>query len=155
MWATPWESPALHAQPRKLTFLNPVSAAAAAATMRAFPVGASEKSALLVPEERWRDVHPEKVRLVLTVPRETPGGLNEKYNFRGQRIELAADLGESVRDVKERLRPHLGDIPIKKLKLSTFHLGIMRDTLSLAFYNVKDGDKIAISVKERGGRARR
>ena len=67
MWATPWESPALHAQPRKLTFLNPVSAAAAAATMRAFPVGASEKSALLVPEERWRDVHPEKVRLVLTV----------------------------------------------------------------------------------------
>ena len=102
MWATPWESPALHAQPRKLTFLNPVSAAAAAATMRAFPVGASEKSALLVPEERWRDVHPEKVRLVLTVPRETPGGLNEKYNFRGQRIELAADLGDSVRDVKER-----------------------------------------------------
>jgi splicing factor 3A subunit 1 len=89
------------------------------------------------------------------VPRETPGGLNEKYNFCGQRIELAADLGDSVRDVKERLRPHLGDIPIKKLKLSTFHLGVMRDTLSLAFYNIKGGDKIAISVKERGGRARR
>jgi splicing factor 3A subunit 1 len=65
-------------------------------------------------------------------------------------VEVAS-LMEDVGEVKERLTGVL-KMAVGKLRLSLEGLGLLRDELSLAHYNVSPETMLQLSVKERGGR---
>ncbi len=48
---------------------------------------------------------------------------------------------------------HLGGLPANKQKLTSARHGVLKDTLSLAAYNMREGEALLLDVKERGGRA--
>ncbi|KAJ1488227.1 hypothetical protein T484DRAFT_2125765 [Baffinella frigidus] len=89
--------------------------------------------------------------LLFLVPRESDGGSNQKYNFNGQTIAIPTlEINTPIKDIKEMLQHQLGGLAPNKLKLSTFDHGVLRDTQTLAFYNIVDREQISVAVKERG-----
>jgi hypothetical protein len=54
--------------------------------------------------------------------------------------------------MKEKLQDHLGGLSANKQKLQTVNLGVLKDNLSLAYYNFRDGENVMVGIKERGGR---
>ena len=57
-----------------------------------------------------------------------------------------------MRRMKEKLQDHLGGLSANKQKLQTAGLGVLKDNMSLAYYNFKDGENVMAGMKERGGR---
>ena len=54
--------------------------------------------------------------------------------------------------MKDKLQDLLGGLSANKQKLQTTSLGVLKDNLSLAYYNFKDGENVMVGMKERGGR---
>ena len=61
-------------------------------------------------------------------------------------------LLESVGELKARLTEVLGGLAPGKQQLMRQHVGIMKNELTLAFYNVDAGVQLQLGLKERGGR---
>lgn len=75
-----------------------------------------------------------------------------EWGFRGQIIQLSADIKESVSTIKKRISDVLGQMPIKKMKLRSNIHSVFKDEFSLAKYNLTDGAILELAVKERGRR---
>lgn len=67
-------------------------------------------------------------------------------------VEMPSLLA-SVSELKARLSEALGLAPGKQ-QLSREHVGVMKNELTLAFYNVGDDVQLQLGLKERGGRKR-
>jgi splicing factor 3A subunit 1 len=67
-------------------------------------------------------------------------------------VEMAS-LMATVADLKARLSEVLALAPGRQ-QLSREHVGILKNELSLAFYNVGTDVQLQLGLKERGGRKR-
>jgi splicing factor 3A subunit 1 len=71
----------------------------------------------------------------------------------GQTLEIkVSSLADKIVDLKRSIKPLAGDLAQNKQKLSTLGLGFLKDTASLAYYNLKDGSTLNLSIKARGKR---
>ena len=78
---------------------------------------------------------------------------NAKFNFNGQPVMLGG-VGPTttIKDVKGILSQHLGGLAGNKIKLSTVKHGVLKDGMTVAFYNFVEGENVMVATKERGGR---
>lgn len=73
-------------------------------------------------------------------------------SLKGQLLEVEMpSLLSTVGELKARLAEALGLAPGRQ-QLSREHVGLLKNELSLAFYNVGPGITLALALKERGGR---
>lgn len=73
--------------------------------------------------------------------------------LQGQTLEIPVDsLRSTIVDLKRAIKPLAGELAQNKQKLSTPSLGFLKDNASLAYYNLKDGSMINLTLKSRGGR---
>ena len=71
----------------------------------------------------------------------------------GQTLEVEVEsLSDKIVDLKRAIKPLAGDLPQNKQKLSTPGLGFLKDTASLAYYNLRNGSVVTLSIKARGKR---
>lgn len=74
-------------------------------------------------------------------------------NLKGQYLDLTIQsLAETVGSLKEKIATDIS-LPANKQKL-TFLANVLKDSASLAFYNVGPGETVSLGLKERGGRKR-
>ncbi|KAI7725816.1 hypothetical protein M8C21_031773, partial [Ambrosia artemisiifolia] len=103
---------------------------------------------LLVPEDHFLSQHPGPVRISVLVPNVDEG------NLRGQILDITVEsLSESVGSLKEKIAGEI-QLSTNKQKLSG-KAGFFKDNLSLAYYNVGEGEMLSLCLRERGGRKRR
>lgn len=77
----------------------------------------------------------------------------DEGNLKGQVLEIAVQsLSETVGSLKEKIAGEI-QLPANKQKLSG-KPGFLKENISLAHYNIKDGETLALSLRERGGRKR-
>ena len=63
------------------------------------------------------------------------------------------DTTATVKDLKAALKDQLGGMPENKQQLKHAKLGFLKDTLSLAHFNIRSGDApIELIVRSRGRR---
>mmetsp|Transcript_2006 Transcript_2006/g.3640 ORF Transcript_2006/g.3640 Transcript_2006/m.3640 type:complete len:717 (+) Transcript_2006:90-2240(+) len=75
------------------------------------------------------------------------------WNFCGQTISITVDVMTTIKDVKQQVQSQLGGIPPNKMQLRKSNIGFLKDSLSLAYYNVGPGNNILeLLPKVRGGR---
>ncbi|XP_047319029.1 probable splicing factor 3A subunit 1 [Impatiens glandulifera] len=101
----------------------------------------------LVPEDVFLSQHPGPVRITVSMPNIEEGTL------KGQVLEMTVQsLSETVGSLKEKIAGEI-QLPSNKQKLSG-KAGFLKDNLTLAYYNVTQGETLALSLRERGGRKR-
>ena len=104
----------------------------------------------LVPEAQWTSLHPNPISLKVLVPQDEE---NAKFNFNGQTVMLGSMApGTTVKDLKSNLSQQLGGLAVTKIKLSTVKHGVLKDTMTIGYYNFTDGENVMVGTKERGGR---
>jgi splicing factor 3A subunit 1 len=103
----------------------------------------------LIPEEKFLADYPMPVNLVVQVP-PPPADKNE-WNFQGQILEFILPPTGTIANVKDKIKEALG-MPPNKQKLKGPLISILKDTQTLAYYNVTPGTVLVLGIKERGGR---
>lgn len=74
-------------------------------------------------------------------------------NLNGQTVDLNVDsLSTPVSELKKLIKEAAGGLAANKQKISVPGLGFFTDKNSLAYYNIKYGTTLQLSLKERGGR---
>ena len=83
----------------------------------------------------------------------TDGGTST-WNLDGStKAIVLSDVMISVKDLKAKLATeHCGGMPVSKFQVKSASLGFLKDRLSVAHYNLKDGEVIEVSLKTRGKR---
>ena len=70
----------------------------------------------------------------------------------GQLLELELpSAAEKITELKKMIAKELG-LPVSKQQLSAPELGFIKDTFTLAQYNIGSGAVLALSLRERGGK---
>jgi splicing factor 3A subunit 1 len=92
--------------------------------------------------------HPGRATIKVVCP--AVGG---ETGLNGQTLEVEVEsLSDKIVDLKRAIKPLAGDLPQNKQKLSTPGLGFLKDTASLAYYNLRNGSAVTLSIKARGKR---
>ncbi|KAI2809692.1 splicing factor 3a, subunit 1 [Blomia tropicalis] len=101
----------------------------------------------LIPEEQFLQNNPPNVSIKIQVPH-----TNEKPEWRlnGQIINLTLPYTDSLSVVKAKIH-ELTNMPPGKQKLQ-YEGVFVKDSNSLAFYNMPNGALVVLGLKERGGR---
>lgn len=73
---------------------------------------------------------------------------NDKLNGQVLEVEVGS-LSDSISELKARLAEVIG-LGANKQKLIRDDVGVMRDNLSLAHYNVLEDVQLTLGIKERG-----
>jgi len=88
-----------------------------------------------------------KITVHVPVDDSTPSwGLN------GQALALELPVMTTIKDVKEKLAALCGGMPANKQQLKSGSLGFLKDSLSLAHFNLGNGAALQLVPKSRGGR---
>jgi hypothetical protein len=66
-------------------------------------------------------------------------------------VSLEVNLKDTVQQLKEKLKEHVG-LPPNKQKLKAGNLPILKDHLTLAYYNITSDTPFTLGTKERGGK---
>lgn len=111
------------------------------------PKRARTDTFVLTDEEEFADAHPGTQKVFVLCPKVEA---SETLNGQLLAVEMPSLLA-SVADLKARLSEVL-QLPPGKQQLSREHVGILKNDLSLAFYNVDTGVQLQLGLKERGGR---
>ena len=101
----------------------------------------------LIPEEEFLASHSGTLSLNISVP-----NMPEKpeLNLNGQTLAVTLNLTDMVSVIKSKINEQLGLAPGKQ-KLQ--YEGIfIKDSNTLAFYNMLEGSIIQLALKERGGK---
>lgn len=73
-----------------------------------------------------------------------------EYNFNGQTLDLSdLPISTTVMDLKQRLQPMLGLAPSKQ-KLTSTRLGVLKNSMTFAEYQMLDGENLSVGLKSRG-----
>jgi hypothetical protein len=84
------------------------------------------------------------VRISVLVPND-----DEIEEFNGQTLELAElPVSMTVMELKQKLQPTLGTAPSRQ-KLSSSRLGVLKNSATLAEYQMMDGESLSLSLKIR------
>lgn len=98
----------------------------------------------LEPEEVWVRKVQGTISILLISP------VSSEWNLEGQTFGLNAAITSSVNDLKSQIQDKT-TVPASKQKLS-FEGIFLKDTNSLAYYNMQNGSTVHLQFKERGGR---
>lgn len=98
----------------------------------------------LIPEEKFLADYPMDVNFIIQVP--TSG-----ENLQGQQLQFVMPPTSTITQVKDKIKESLG-LAINKQKLKGPHSSILKDNLTLAYYNVTPGTTLILGTKERGGK---
>ncbi|PRW57503.1 putative splicing factor 3A subunit 1 isoform A [Chlorella sorokiniana] len=102
---------------------------------------------VLTLEEEFADAHPGQAKVYVQCPK-----VDGSEALTGQLLAVEMpSLLATVSELKGRLSEVLS-LPPGKQQLSREHVGIMKNELSLAFYNVGQKVHLQLGIKERGGR---
>jgi len=105
-----------------------------------------QKQVDLEPERDWIDKHgtdPIKLKVKL-------GACEKEVGMAEVTVEVP--LNETAATVKSKLASlGIESIPTNKMKLQTEPVGYLKDRYSLAYYNLKDGDELELSARQRAG----
>lgn len=124
----------------------------AAAVMDRTPYRLNEEArSSLMPEAQFAKLHPGVQSIHIRVPDD--GGDNQ-WGFRGQIIQLSVTLSQTIQSIKTTLSGILGGMPPPKMKFKTHVHSVLKDTDTLAKYNISNGAMVELALKERGGRNR-
>ena len=95
---------------------------------------------------------PLQIYFELPVDSTTPS-----WNLDGSTVSLSlTDIMVSVKDLKAELSAqHCGGMPNGRFQVKSSSLGFLKDRLSVAHYNLKDGELMSVSLKTRGKRSDR
>lgn len=119
-------------------------------------------NAVAVPKRSQIEFHPEKVwlkdhgaapaRLLIDMSAVSDrAGLGPGV----QTISLVVSLADTVRNVKQRLVAIGVEIPVNKMKLRALPAGFLKDTRTLAFYNIASNAELQLFYQTRAGVARK
>lgn len=101
----------------------------------------------LIPEEEFLKQVAPVINIRVAVPMVTE---KSEWNLTGQSLSLSFNVTDTLTTVKSRIHESLGMPPGKQKLL--FEGMFVKDTNSLAFYNMGEGAVIQLQLKERGGR---
>jgi len=101
----------------------------------------------LVPEDEWLARHGGQVSVKVKMPViDAPDS-----QLKGQVISIDLSLSDTVNKIKGQITEETG-LPAGKQKIQT-HSGIfLKDTNSLAYFNVSPDTVLSLTIKERGGK---
>lgn len=101
----------------------------------------------LIPEDEFLKQVPSQITIRVAVPMVTE---KSEWNLSGQSLSFCVNVTESLTTIKSKIHESLG-MPPSKQKLQ-YEGMFVKDTNTLAFYNMSDGAVIQLQLKERGGR---
>ena len=160
--AVPFGFPSMPLQPPPIqTFPVPLAnppptAAAGSSVSPSTSIGAkrqrTEKE--LVPEEQFLLEQQSQGGMNVTLRVQVPNDPESKWNFHGQILEIEMKLTDSILDLKNKISSAaLNSMPSNKQKLRSLSDGsVLKDNVTLAYYNIESGTELEVAEKERGGR---
>lgn len=78
---------------------------------------------------------------------------NSGWKLNGQMLTLSCSVSSTVKEVKQMLSVELGGMPPNKQQLKDMLLGFLKDSSSLAKYNISNGHTpLELVVRSRGRR---
>ena len=128
--------------------LPPVSPYAAVAA-------AAAAAAPQIPESEFiEQVGEGPVTVTIVCPVAAPSDDASVYGLQGQSIEVQLPQGvrTSVKDLKLALSPLLSNMPPSKQQFKEPARGFLKDTSTLAFYNLGTGTSLELVPRKRGRR---
>jgi len=102
----------------------------------------------LIPEDQFLLQHSGPIEIIVQVPTDTE---KNEWNFNGQNVTLILNPKDTIQTLKDKIKESLG-MPQNKQKLKAPGISILKETYSLAYYNMRSGTTVSLGVKERGGR---
>ena len=93
--------------------------------------------------------NPADVPICIQVPHDSS---NADWNFNGQIVDVSLAASDKVKAMKEALKPQLGNMPLNKMQLKHSTAGFLKDTFSIAHYNIGPMTTLELVPKIRGGR---
>jgi len=98
----------------------------------------------LIPEDQFMSLHKNPIPFVINA---IPGEGLKAVSF-----QIQESVSSSVLEFKERLSPLVDNLPANKMKLRIPANGItLRDSVTLAYFNIGPNTQMELSVKQRGG----
>lgn len=101
----------------------------------------------LIPEEEFMAKNPSNVTIKVQVPNSSE---KPEWKLNGQVLNLTLPLKETISVVKTKIHEQT-QLPPGKQKLQLEGV-FVKDSNTLAYYNVTNGAVLALALKERGGR---
>ncbi|KAI9145738.1 Pre-mRNA splicing factor PRP21 like protein-domain-containing protein [Paraphysoderma sedebokerense] len=104
-----------------------------------------------VPEDEWLSQHPGTVTFSISVP-----NLPDKHpSFNGAALTISLPLTAKVSELKDQVAS-ISNLASGKQKLTIIDPNgnniVLKNTETLASYNIKEGSEVSLGMKERGGR---
>ena len=93
--------------------------------------------------------NPDNVPICVQVPHDSS---NADWNFNGQIVDVSLAASAKIKAIKEALKPQLGNMPTNKMQLKHPNAGFLKDSFSLAHYNIGPMTTLELVPKTRGGR---
>ena len=93
--------------------------------------------------------NPGDVPICIQVPHDSSYA---DWNFNGQIVDVSLAAASKVKSVKEAVRSQLGNMPVNKMQLKHPTAGFIKDSFSLAHYNIGPMTTLQLVPKTRGGR---
>lgn len=101
----------------------------------------------LIPEQEFLKQSPATITIRVAVPHVAD---KSEWNLTGQSLSMTLSVTDTMSTVKTKIQESVG-MPPGKQKLQ-YEGMFVKDTNSLAFYNMVNGSVIQLQLKERGGR---
>lgn len=101
----------------------------------------------LLSEEEFLAAHPGPINVHVAVPSSQD---NPEWNFNGQTLSVSMDPKQTITDLKNLIKEQLGGMPPSKMKLELKGIGFLKDSASLASFNINDDSLVTLGVKARG-----
>ena len=126
----------------------PAPPAAPASNQVAPPPPAKQPQPAFVPEALWLSANPPSLTLHLHVPNDP----SSAFRLQGQTLSIPVQLTDSVDALKARLTAELAGLPGNRQQFQLIGGAFLKEGHSFAFYNLFDGARITLKLKERGGK---
>jgi hypothetical protein len=111
----------------------------------------AKSDTFLYPADEYALFNPAPITLHIVVPVDTQ---MTAWNLNGQTLSIPdLSITSTVKDLKELLAlNYLGGLQAGKQQIKSASLGFLKDTSSLAAYNLKSDSVLELSLKSRGGK---
>ena len=74
------------------------------------------------------------------------------WNLKGQTVTVTLAMSAPVSAIKAAISGLLGNMPANKMQLKSAAKGFLKDSFTLAHYNLAPADPLSLHVKTRGRR---
>ena len=103
----------------------------------------------LLPESDFAASFSEPVQLTVQLPIDDT---NPEWSLNGSAASVTCDVKLTIKDFKAKLSSTLGGMPGNKMQLKHAKWGFLKDSLTLAHFNLGPGSALELVTKKRGGR---